>query len=335
MTVAIRTEDLTRSFPSGVALDGLTLDVEQGEVLALLGPNGAGKTTTVRLLNGILEADRGHAEVLGIDPAVDPDAVRRRTGVLTEHAGLDERLTARENLVLTGRMRGLDRAWVEKRTDDLLERFGMADRAHITVQGTSTGQRKRLALARALLHDPDVLFLDEPTSGLDPAATRDVIDLIGSLATEHGRTVVLCTHFLGEAGRLADRMAVLHLGVLHAFGRPQEIAAGLWEGLDADLDLGAPISAAAADALRNERGVLSVAPAATGATVRVTDREVVPHLVRHLVGLGDPVYGAVARPPTLEDVYFAVEARIAATEGRDPALRTTDVLSDGVPVATP
>jgi ABC-2 type transport system ATP-binding protein len=333
MTAAIRTQDLTRSFPSGVALDGLTLEVPQGEVLALLGPNGAGKTTTVRLLNGILVADRGRAEVLGLDPAVDAEAVRRRTGVLTEHAGLDERLTARENLVLTARMRGLDRAWSERRSADLLERFGMTERADVPVQGTSTGQRKRLALARALLHDPDVLFLDEPTSGLDPAATRDVIELIGALASEHGRTVILCTHFLGEAGRLADRMAVLHLGVLHAFGRPQEIAAELWDGMDAQIDLGAPISPSSADALRNERGVIAVAPTPTGVNVRVTDREVVPLLVRHLVTLGETVYGAVAQPPTLEDVYFAVEARIAAAEGRDITPRSTDVLSGTVEVA--
>jgi ABC-2 type transport system ATP-binding protein len=111
VTAAIETRDLTRSFPSGVALDGLTLSVQPGEVLALLGPNGAGKTTTVRLLNGILRPDRGRALVLGVDPAVDGDAVRRRTGVLTEHAGLDERLTARVNLELTARMRGIDRVW--------------------------------------------------------------------------------------------------------------------------------------------------------------------------------------------------------------------------------
>jgi ABC-2 type transport system ATP-binding protein len=270
---------------------------------------------------------------MGIDPAVDGNAVRRRTGVLTEHAGLDERLTARENLVLTARMRGLDRAWAERRTDDLLNRFGMGDRADVPVQGTSTGQRKRLALARALLHDPDVLFLDEPTSGLDPAATRDVIDLIGALATEHGRTVVLCTHFLGEAGRLANRMAVLHRGVLHAFGRPEEIAADLWDGLDADLDLGGPIRPEAADVLRNERGVLSVLPTESGALVRIVHREVLPAVVRHLVTLGDEVYGAVAKPPTLEDVYFAIEARIAAAEGRDDAPLSMDVLSGTVQVA--
>ena len=315
---AIETSDLTRSFPRGVALDGLTLHVPSGEVLALLGPNGAGKTTTVRLLNGILRADRGRATVLGLDPAVDGDELRRRTGVLTEHAGLDERLTARENLELTGRMRGLDRDVSRRRTGELLERFGMGDRADALVQGTSTGQRKRLALARALLHDPDVLFLDEPTSGLDPAATRDVIELIGSLATEHGRTVVLCTHFLGEAGRLANRMAVLHRGVLHAFGRPEEIAAEMWQGLDARLDLGGPIGDDDAGAVGGLLGVHAVVPAPDGAVVRVAGREVVPEVVRALVERGRPVYGATAAAPTLEDVYFAVEARIAAAEGRTP-----------------
>jgi ABC-2 type transport system ATP-binding protein len=317
VSAAVQTHDLTRSFPSGIALDGLTLEAQQGEVLALLGPNGAGKTTTVRLLNGILVPDRGRALVLGMDPRVDPDGVRRRTGVLTEHAGLDERLTARENLVLTGRMRRLDRRTAEQRTDELLERFGMSDRADVAVQGTSTGQRKRLALARALLHDPDVLFLDEPTSGLDPSATRDVIDLIGSLATEHGRTVVLCTHFLGEAGRLAHRMAILDRGTLHAFGRPDEIAASLWQGIDAELELDGPIDEATGDALRNSRGVIMVAPTPDGALVRVESREVVPHLVRVLVERGAEVFGARAKQPTLEDVYFAVEARIAA--GRAPA----------------
>jgi ABC-2 type transport system ATP-binding protein len=330
VTAAIETEDLTRSFPSGLALDGLTLSVQPGEVLALLGPNGAGKTTTVRLLNGILAPDRGRVSVLGLDPTVDGNAVRQRTGVLTEHAGLDERLTARENLELTARMRGLDRKWAASRTMDLLERFDMADRADVTVQGTSTGQRKRLALARALLHDPEVLFLDEPTSGLDPAATRDVIDLIGALATEHGRTIVLCTHFLGEAGRLADRMAVLHKGVLHAFGRPEEIAAELWEGIDAEIDLGAPIDAESTTALERLPGVARVASLPSGALVRLERRDDVPRVVRLLVELGVPVYGASARPPSLEDVYFAVEARIAEAEGRPSGPSTAALLSGAV-----
>jgi ABC-2 type transport system ATP-binding protein len=280
-------------------------------VLALLGPNGAGKTTTVRLLNGVLAPDRGTARVLGLDPAVDGDGVRRRTGVLTENAGLDERLTARENLLFAARIRGFSRIDADRRVEDLLARFGMLDRANDQVQGFSTGQRKRLALGRALLHDPDVLFLDEPTSGLDPAATRDVVELIASLATEHGRTVVLCTHFLGEAGRLAHRMAVLHQGRLRAFGRPDELAAQLWEGLDADVELGAPADERTLGLLRSVAGVGSAAATTDGARVHVHDRDVLAAVVATLVGREIPVYGAIPHRPTLEDVYFAIEERIA------------------------
>ncbi|MBK9179702.1 MAG: ABC transporter ATP-binding protein [Acidimicrobiales bacterium] len=302
----METEELTRGFRGQLAVDGLSLDVRAGEVLALLGPNGAGKTTTVRLLNGVLRPDRGRATVLGLDPAAEGDDVRRRTGVLTENAGLDDRLTARENLLAVAGIRGMRGAAARSRVDGLLERFGMADRADRQVQGFSTGQRKRIALARALLHEPEVLFLDEPTSGLDPAATRDVVDLIASLATEHGRTILLCTHFLGEAGRLANRMAVLHRGRLHAFGTPAEIATGYWKGLDTVLDLGAPAGAEALTTVRRVRGVLEVAPSGEGARVRVEDREVLPTLVAALVGAGEHVYAVTPRPPTLEDVYFAV-----------------------------
>ncbi|HEX4820158.1 MAG TPA: ABC transporter ATP-binding protein [Acidimicrobiales bacterium] len=309
MTAAIEAIGLTRSFASGLALDDLTLDVQPGEVLALLGPNGAGKTTTVRLLNGVLNPDRGSSRVLGLDPTVNGDDVRRRTGVLTENAGLDERLTARENLLFAGRIRGFNRVDAERRSDELLGRFGMNDRANDQVQGFSTGQRKRLALARALFHDPEVLFLDEPTSGLDPTATRDVIELIGSLATEHGRTVVVCTHFLGEAGRLAHRMAVLHRGRLQAFGRPDELAAELWTGLEAELDLGGPIDERALVLVQAVDGVASAAPSMDGVHVRVRDRDVVAVVVATLVGREVPVYSAVPRTPTLEDVYFAIEER--------------------------
>ncbi len=314
--LAIETWDLTRSFPSGRAVDSLTFDVRRGEVLALLGPNGAGKTTTIRMLDGVLGPDRGAARVLGLDPATQGDDVRRRTGVLTENAGLDERLTARENLAFAARIRGLPRRTAARRAGELLEAFGMAAEADRTVAGFSTGQRKRVALARALLHDPDVLFLDEPTSGLDPAATRDVVAHIGALATEHGRTIILCTHFLGEAGKLADRMAVLHHGRLQAFGEPEAIAADLWSGLAADLDLGAPADAETLERLGRVVGVHEVEVAPDGATLLVQDREVLPEVVAVLVQAGVRVYGATPRAPTLEDVYFELEARrAAATDG--------------------
>jgi ABC-2 type transport system ATP-binding protein len=306
---AIEARGLTRSFATGLALDDLTLDVQPGEVLALLGPNGAGKTTTIRLLNGVLKPDRGEARVLGLDPTVDGDEVRRRTGVLTENAGLDERLTARENLLFAARIRGLGYGDAERRTDELLGRFGMMDRANDQVQGFSTGQRKRLALARALLHDPEVLVLAEPPSGLDPAATRDVVELIGSLATEHGRTVIVCTHFLGEAGRLAHRMAVLHRGRLQAFGRPDELAADLWDGLEADVDLGGPIDERILAFVHELDGVTNASSTTTGAHLHVRDRDTLAIVVATLVGREVPVYSAIPHTPTLEDVYFELEAR--------------------------
>lgn len=313
MTTAIQTDDLTRGFPSGLAVDGLSLEVPAGEVLALLGHNGAGKTTTVRLLNGILRPERGGSRVLGLDPVADGDAVRSRTGVLTETAGLDDRLTSVENLEITARIRGFDRREATRRSLELLERFGMAGRAHERTRGFSTGERKRVALARALLHDPEVLFLDEPTSGLDPAGTRDVVDLVGSLASG-GRTIVLATHFLGEAGRLADRMAVLHAGRLEALGAPSALAAELIEGIGATIDLGSAAPAASLELLRSRPGVLSAESAPDGAVVRVDDRDAIPALVRALVAEELAVYEVRVQVPTLEDVYFAVQRRLAAAE---------------------
>jgi len=310
--VAITTEGLSRAFGDQPALDDLTIEVRPGEVLALLGPNGAGKTTTVRLLNGVLTPDTGQARVLGLDPIADGDALRHRTGVLTENAGLDDRLTARENLLFTARVRGMSRGEAERRVTTMIDRFAMGDRADDQTLGFSTGQRKRLALVRALLHDPEVLYLDEPTSGLDPAATREVVALIDRLAREDGRTVVLCTHFLGEAGRLADRMAVLHRGRLQAFGRPDDLAAELWTGLEVELDLGRRAAASLLDLLGSVPGVGAVAPSDEGAVVTIDDRARVPGLNRALVAAGVDVFATRPRPPTLEDVYFAIEARAAA-----------------------
>jgi ABC-2 type transport system ATP-binding protein len=304
---AVRTDDLTVSFGTEKALDGLSFEVDAGEVVALLGPNGAGKTTTVRLLNGILTPDAGCSRVLGLDPATDGDAVRARTGVMTEQSGLDERLTALENVVFTARMRGLSSTAATKQAQELLERFGIADRANHRVQGFSTGQRKRVALARALLHQPDILFLDEPTAGLDPEATRDVLDLLATLAADQGRTVLLCTHFLGEAGRLCQRMAVLHRGRLRAFGRPDDLAARIWRGVPVELDLGAPADERTLAALRNGRGVLGAQPTPSGARVDIEERAALPALVATLVQMEVPVFGAVPRPPTVEEIYFAIQ----------------------------
>ena len=312
MGAVIETLDLSRSFGRERALDGLTVDVDEGEVVALLGPNGAGKTTTLRLLNGVLRPDRGRCSVLGMDPARAGSQVRRRTGVLTETAGLDDRLTARENLVLIARIREIPAAEAGRRADLLLERLHMARWAQRPVQGFSTGQRKRVALALALLHDPEVLFLDEPTSGLDPVAARDVIELIASLASEHQRTIVVCTHFLGDAGRLCRRMAVLDRGRLQAFGTTDELAATLWKGLVVDLDLGRGADERLVAFMASSPRVLAAESLPSGARVRVEGREAVAALVAALVARDVPVYAAVPRPATLEDVYFALQEQGSA-----------------------
>ncbi len=320
--VVIHTAGLTRRFGEHVALDGLSIDVRAGEVLALLGPNGAGKTTTVRLLNGVLAPHGGQMRVLGIDPVTDPDELRRHTGVLTEHAGLDDRLTATENLLAVARIRGMDDATARRRIGELLERFGMSARADVRVAGASTGQRKRIALARSLLHDPEVLFLDEPTSGLDPAAIRDVVGLIHALAAEQGRTIVLCTHFLGEADELADRMAMLHHGRLEAFGRPADLAAVLFDGVPVTVEIDGAGTGPAADMTRVVPGVREVTTGDGLLDVVVADRSVVPRMVETLVAGDVDVYAVRPRTPTLSDVYFEVERRRAAAgSGPFPEIR--------------
>ncbi len=307
MTAAITTRGLSRSFDGRVALEGLDIELHNGEVLALLGPNGAGKTTTVRILNGVLKPDRGEALVLGLNPEIDGDEVRRRTGVLTETAGLDGRLTARENLEFAARMRGYSASEARRRVDAQMLRFDVGSIADLRTAGFSTGQKKRLALARALLHDPEILFLDEPTSGLDPAATRDVTDLIGSLAREHGRSVLLATHFLGEAGRIADRMAVLDHGHLRAIGRPEDLAAELWDGIPADIDLGGPATLATMSIVQTVDGVLRCEERASGMTIAVRDRNTMARVLARLAGGDVSVYGATMRHASMEDVYFALE----------------------------
>ena len=209
-------EDLTKYFDDFLAVNGVNLDVPSGQVLVLLGPNGAGKTTTVRMLTSILVPSRGHAEVAGYDVVRQSDKVRSSVGVLTEHHGLYGRMSSVEYLEFFGKLYSLDPNYLRRRIDDLLDNFGLAEARKKRLAEYSKGMRQKLALVRAILHDPPVLLLDEPTSAMDPESSRMVRDAIIGLRSEN-RTFVLCTHNLVEAEELADQVAIIRQGriILH------------------------------------------------------------------------------------------------------------------------
>ena len=213
MTAAIAARGLSKIFGATPAIEGLTLEVARGSAFALLGPNGAGKTTSIRLLTALVEPTTGEAEVCGHRLGRDNDAIRRSCGLLTEVPGLYPRLTALQNLTFFAELQDLSPRVARPRIERWLRRFELWDRRDQPTGGFSTGMKQKLALARALLHEPALLFLDEPTSGLDPESTRTVRELIREQVGE-GRTVILCTHHLDEAERLCDRVAFIRGRVL-------------------------------------------------------------------------------------------------------------------------
>lgn len=213
----IQTKNLSRSFGDILAVDRLTISINRGEVFGLLGPNGAGKTTTVRMLAALLEPTSGEAHVAGFQVGKEDQKIRRKIGLLPEAPGLYDALTAEQNLTFYGAMYGVEE--ISRQIKLYLELLGLWNRRHEPVATFSKGMRQKLAIARALLHEPEVLFLDEPTSGLDPQAARLVREFITELKGE-GRTIIICTHNLEEADRLCDRVAVVN-GHLLALDSPK------------------------------------------------------------------------------------------------------------------
>jgi ABC-2 type transport system ATP-binding protein len=220
----IKAAGLSRRFGPVQAVDRLDLDVPPGIVFGFLGPNGAGKTTTLRLLLGLLEPSEGQASVLGFDTRTRSDDIRYRSGALLEHAGLYERLSAEQNLDFYGRVWRLERAMRDARIRELLGPLGLYDRRE-PVARWSRGMRQKLAVARALLHRPALLFLDEPTAGLDPVAAAALRDDLVALVSREGVTVFLTTHNLAEAERLCSLVAVIKHGRLLAVGHPDALKA--------------------------------------------------------------------------------------------------------------
>jgi ABC-2 type transport system ATP-binding protein len=304
---AIALDHVMHRYGETVALRDLSLTVAEGEVFSLLGHNGAGKTTTVRIINGLLEPASGTVRVFGQSPLTDGSAVRRRTAVLTESPTLDERLTARETLRAFAEMYDVRAADVAPRVESLLAEFGLGDRGDDRVGGFSRGMKQRLSLARALVHDPDLLFLDEPTAGLDPSATQQLHQTVREMSRTRGRTVVLCTHNLVEAQALSDRVAVLGGGELLALGTPTELARRLSPRLEVSVEVD-PARQADAMALVAALDGLSVTAERAG-VIRVggIPRDRVPDLASRLIGAGIPLFRLEPHEPSLTDAYFALQ----------------------------
>jgi len=308
MNPVIIINQLTRCFGETTAVDQLSLEVHAGEIFGFLGHNGAGKTTTVRLLNGVIEPTSGGMRVLGLDPQADGPALRARTGVLTETPSMDERLTAWDNLSIYADLYGVPRADVRSRINELLVEFDLADRAQEKVGAYSKGMKQRLALARAFLHRPELLFLDEATSGLDPIAAHHVNELIERMARRENRTVFLCTHNLVEAQKLCDRVAVLEHGRLVASGTPAELTRQYVRRLDVDIEVNEEQVDGALQVLRDlPRLVISEPVRVNGAlTVTLAGHEAIPDVLEALVQQRVRVYRMAAQEANLEQVYFAL-----------------------------
>jgi ABC-2 type transport system ATP-binding protein len=223
MTAAIHAADLTRRFGDLVAVDRISFDIEQGEIFGLLGPNGAGKTTTLSMLATMLEPTAGSATVMGIDITKDQDGVRKAIGIVFQDQSLDEELTAWENMDFHGRLYRIPKDVREQRTEELLRLVELYDRRNDIVKTFSGGMRRRLEIARGLLHHPQVLFLDEPTLGLDPQTRNLLWKYIETLAKEKNITIILTTHYMEEADRLCSRIAIIDHGKIIALDTPARL----------------------------------------------------------------------------------------------------------------
>jgi ABC-2 type transport system ATP-binding protein len=313
---AIRAEGLVRRFGDFTAVDGVDLAIEPGEIYGFLGPNGAGKSTTVRVLCTLITPDGGSASVAGFDVVGEPEQVRLRIGVALQDAALDPKQTGVELLRLQGRLYGLSREQVATRVDEVaaLVDIGRAmDRAIGTYSG---GMKRRLDLAAALIHNPDILFLDEPTTGLDPVSRVQVWDEVRRLNAELGTTIFLTTQYLEEADELADRVGILSDGRIVAEGSPDELKRTVGEDVIIARIDGA--GDAALDAVRSIDGISSSELHGDELTIAATDgASIISPVAVALSGCGVRVRDLTLRTTTLDDVFLELTGnRIAPRDDR-------------------
>jgi ABC-2 type transport system ATP-binding protein len=316
MDIAIEARDLVKIYPGDVkALEGIGFEVPEGTIFGLLGPNGAGKSTTVKVLTTLSRPDAGEAFVSGIDVLKRPDQVRRAIGVVAQKPGVDVDATGRENLILQGQLFGLRGTVLRARADDLLRRFGLSDAARRPVRTYSGGMQRRLDIATALVHRPKVLFLDEPTTGLDPEVRADMWGEISRLATDEGLTILLTTHYLEEADRLAARLAIVDKGRVVANGSPDELKGSL-HGEALHLELAETSADGVPAALMALPEVRDVVTDGRAVHARVDNgARAIPAVMQTLDARGIVVSSVTISRPSLDDVYLGLTGRAYEPEG--------------------
>lgn len=306
MEKIIEVSHLQHKYGDFQAIQDLSFNVEHGEVFGLLGPNGAGKTTTVRLLNGMFEASGGSILVMGFDPMKSGEKIREKAGVLTETPALYERLTARQNLRFFGVLAGMDDQQIERRSDELLEMFDLSHRANDRAGTFSKGMKQRLALSRAWLTHPKLLFLDEPTSGLDPEAAVQVRELIADVRQKEGTTVLICTHNLDEAQRLCDRLLIMREGSTLAMGSLADLRRLVSPGMWLEVQFLSPFEKM--DQLKAAPGVLSLdVKSSLSLKIEVESEDVIPQVVTRLTEMGGQILRLQPQEIPLEQVYLQLQ----------------------------
>jgi ABC-2 type transport system ATP-binding protein len=306
----IEARELRKQYRDVQALDSIGFEVAEGTIFGLLGPNGAGKSTTVKILTTLARPDAGEARVAGHDVLTEPAQVRRSIGVAAQRSGVDRDLTGRENVKLQGHLQGLRGRELDRRADELLDQFGLADAAGRVARTYSGGMQRRLDIVIALVHRPRVLFLDEPTTGLDPEVRAAMWQEMGRLQAEEGLTILLTTHYMEEADRLASKIAIVDRGRVVAEGTPTELKAGLHgDAVHVELD-GTEANGNVHSALENVPGLRDVLVEGRSLHARVDDgARAVPAVLAALDAHSVPVASVTVARPSLDDVYLRYAGR--------------------------
>lgn len=301
-------KDLKKRYGRFQALDGLSMEVGDGELYGFVGPNGAGKTTTIKIITGLLSADSGSVTIDGVDALRDRRILKQNIGYVPDFFGVYDNLKVGEYMEFFASCYGIEGLTARKRCASLLEQVKLEEKKDFYVDGLSRGMKQRLCLARALIHDPKLLVLDEPTSGLDPENAQNVNQMISQLAKNQGITVFLCTHQLRYAQEICTRYGLMEQGRLLASGSFKQLRESILPGVSLQIR---------ASALPAE-GTLSKILTKTGEDLYETairSEEEIPGLVRQMVNQGGQIYSVTARRPSLEDIYFALTA-----SGREESL---------------